>query len=200
MKPDTTAFHDPLAIQLANEGNEVRQMCEAIAHVPIQSQEDLDRLAAGAAEARRRGKELEEQQKAKTDPHNAYVKSVREFYKPARDAYDALRIAIDDRIKAHYRQVAAQREQLQQAAGAQFQLGNAPAAHATLAHVPPPAQAQGVTIRKSVKFQVINADMVPREFCSPDGGKIGEAVKVAGLACVIPGVRVFEDETVAVRS
>lgn len=197
-KPDTSAFHDPLAIQLSNEGAEVAQMVTALEQAPINSPDDLAKLGELVKEAKRRGKQLEADEKAWTEESSEFVKRVRAYYKPARDAYKRLEDAIKSRLLRHEREVQQAREQLQQAAGAAFQAGNAQAAHAALAQVPQATQVAGVSFRKSITYQVTDPDLVPRAFCSPDGAKIGAAVKAAGLACAIPGVRVFEDSTAAV--
>lgn len=48
------------------------------------------------------------------------------------------------------------------------------------------------TTRKILRFEVINADLIPREYLCPDEKKIGAAVR-AKIATAIPGVRIWED-------
>lgn len=43
-------------------------------------------------------------------------------------------------------------------------------------------------------FQIINSELVPRQFCDPSETKIRAMVKMAGLTTDIPGVRVFKKE------
>jgi hypothetical protein len=43
------------------------------------------------------------------------------------------------------------------------------------------------------KFEVVDASQVPREYLSPDLAKIGAVVKSLKDACVIPGVRVYNE-------
>lgn len=51
--------------------------------------------------------------------------------------------------------------------------------------------------RKVKKYEIVNPDMVPREFCEPSAGKIWKAVQ-AGVVS-INGVRIWEEEDLAIR-
>lgn len=48
------------------------------------------------------------------------------------------------------------------------------------------------TVRKIMKFEVIDPNLVPREYLMPDEKKIGAAVR-AKLATSIPGVKIWEE-------
>lgn len=50
---------------------------------------------------------------------------------------------------------------------------------------------------KTWKYEITNEAEVPRLYCSPDRGKLQDAVR-SGLR-EIPGVRIFEEETIKVR-
>jgi len=61
-----------------------------------------------------------------------------------------------------------------------------------------PQAVEGVSVRKVWKFEILDERLVPRELCSVDLGKVRQAV--AAGARDIPGVRVYEDQVVAVRT
>jgi predicted RNA-binding protein with RPS1 domain len=55
-----------------------------------------------------------------------------------------------------------------------------------------PKQAGSVT-RTTWKFEIDNADEIPREFCDPNPTKIRKVVEALGDKCKIPGVRVWQE-------
>jgi hypothetical protein len=59
---------------------------------------------------------------------------------------------------------------------------------------PPPVDVPGITYRVSRDFRVVDADRVPREYCSPDRDKIK-----ASRTEEIPGVEFFEVSKPVVR-
>lgn len=63
-----------------------------------------------------------------------------------------------------------------------------------------PVKVQGVSTRTVWKFRVVNADDVERGYCSPDEVKIRAAVAAGARGNDIPGVRIYEDQVVTVRS
>jgi hypothetical protein len=60
-------------------------------------------------------------------------------------------------------------------------------------------QVKGVTVREVTKWEVTDADAVPRQFCSPDPKKIQAHLDAGGLEA-IKGVRFYKDAQVAVRT
>lgn len=52
-------------------------------------------------------------------------------------------------------------------------------------------------VRKTWKYDIVKDADVPREFCSPDLGKIRAAVYAGKRE--IPGVRIYEEESIGVR-
>lgn len=59
---------------------------------------------------------------------------------------------------------------------------------------------QGVSTRKVWKFRIIDANLIPREYMTVDEKKIGGVVRALKDATNIPGVEVYAEDTVAVRS
>jgi hypothetical protein len=52
------------------------------------------------------------------------------------------------------------------------------------------------TIQERWTFEIVNPDLVPREWCIPDEVKIGRAVR-AGLMTELPGVKIFKTKSTA---
>jgi hypothetical protein len=55
-----------------------------------------------------------------------------------------------------------------------------------------PKQAGSVTVTRW-KYEIVNPDEVPREFCDPTPGRIRKVVDALGDKCKIPGIRVWKD-------
>jgi len=63
-------------------------------------------------------------------------------------------------------------------------------------YAPPVVMAPVISgLTKVWKYEIIDADLVPREYCSPDAGKLQTAVKTDKVR-EIPGVRIWEDESI----
>lgn len=65
--------------------------------------------------------------------------------------------------------------------------------------LPPPPKVHGVSTRTTWNFRIVNPAIIPRDFLTPDLGKIGGVVRALKGYANIPGVEAYEDRTVAVR-
>lgn len=57
--------------------------------------------------------------------------------------------------------------------------------------VPAVPKQQGSVLRQTWLFEIVDADAVPRQYCTPDEKKIRKVVQALGNAANIPGVRVW---------
>ena len=57
----------------------------------------------------------------------------------------------------------------------------------------------GMTLRKNWSFRVTNPDLIPREYLMPDLVKIGGVVRALKNQCRIPGIEVYEEDTIQGR-
>lgn len=106
---------------------------------------------------------------------------------------EAARKAEEDR-----RLVAAQEMQDQGEADVAEEILTAPIAPVIKA--PPPApKAASVQMVKVWKYEITDAAKLPREYLTPDETKIGRMVKASSGTLVIPGVRIYCEETAAKR-
>lgn len=75
---------------------------------------------------------------------------------------------------------------------------NAPAQPAAVKPTTPePPKVAGVSMRDETKYEIVDPNVVPREFCTPDDKKIRNYVKAMGKSTNIPGVRVWVEKTVS---
>ena len=60
--------------------------------------------------------------------------------------------------------------------------------------------AQGISMRKTWKYRVVNRDLIPRDYMLEDDKKIGGVVRAMGEQTNIPGIEVYCETGVAARS
>lgn len=66
--------------------------------------------------------------------------------------------------------------------------------------LPVPPKPKGITSTKVWKFRVVDAALVPREYLVVDEKAIGQVVRALKAQTHIPGVEVYSEDIVAVRS
>lgn len=71
-------------------------------------------------------------------------------------------------------------------------------ANANASPIPYMPEAEGVSTRYERRFRVVDADKVPRQFCSPDEDKIKAYLRDGGVEA-IAGIEFFDHAIVAVR-
>ena len=63
-----------------------------------------------------------------------------------------------------------------------------------------PPRVAGQSVRKAWKFEIVDAQAIPREYLVPDESKIRKVVAALGADAVIAGVRVYAETVIASRS
>ena len=145
-----------------------------------------------AAEAARKERERQEAEAAKI-AEAARLKREKEEAK-ARELEAAGRAekaeALRQKAEAAEAQKLAEAEAQRQAAAA------IPAA--PVVHIPQP-KAEGVSSRQIWKYEIVDKDLLPREYTLPDDKAIGGVVRALKDKTNIPGVRVYSENTYATR-
>ncbi len=59
---------------------------------------------------------------------------------------------------------------------------------------------EGTTTKKLWKFEIIDEKLIPRSYLIPDTAKIGKEVRACGDSLSIPGIRIYAEETLAVKA
>jgi len=171
-------------------------------------------------------KVLDDNRKQRTRPIDAAKKAVMDEYKPVETELATARMAITagistfdraERMKALEAQQAAdeaaakERARLAKLAEKAEARGDTAKADeferrsefvATQAPVAvPPPKLEGVSTRQVWKFDVVDASQLPNRYLVPDMVALGAAVKSLGADAtnVIPGIRVWAEETAVVR-
>ncbi len=159
---------------------------------------------ATAAHAARMARQAREILKAKDEERKTITTPLLEA-KRATDAYFKPTLETIERIKRHYEQAIAtydrQREQARAAvlvqSAAEISVGIVPTEP-----IPEPVHVEKTSVRHGWEPEIVDPDLVPREFCSPDLKKIRDAIWYADTHRPpqdIPGVRFVPKSIVVVR-
>jgi len=62
----------------------------------------------------------------------------------------------------------------------------------------PPAR--GISFRSAWTYEIVDSELIPREYLTPDLGAIGKVVRALKGETRIPGIRVYETKTTQVRT
>jgi len=160
----------------------------------IETDEQQEEVAVILRDVKDRYRVLEEKRKEITVPLNAALKAVNNLFRPPREKFEALEYLLKEKITEYLARKAQENVVALQAAAVAETSEEATEALAAIAPVLPP---QGVSVRQVTKFEIVNADLVPRELCSPDPDKIKLAIS-AGRE--VPGIRIFQEDQVTARS
>lgn len=175
----------------------------------IQSDEDVDSASKFLKVIAESRKTVEERRQFFVRPLNNHVSAINEMFKkflaPAVEADRILRGKIATFRTEQQRTRLEEQKRIQAAADAlqkklneEAEAEGVPAAKVMAGTVlAPPSTLGNVNIRKVWKFDVLDDEMVPREYLVVDEKLIRAAV--AGGAREIPGVRIYQDEQIAVR-
>lgn len=165
-----------------------------------------DRLKQPKEDARKAWKNWCDLENELVEP---YDRIEREIIKPAmarfQDAEDRKRRIEEDRLRAEQKK----REEDAKLAAAQAaedsgehdiaeQIMDAPVMVAPVV-LPPIATPAGISYRDVWKFEIVNPDLVPREYLTIDEKKIGGVVRALKGETKIQGVRIYSEKSVAGR-
>ena len=64
----------------------------------------------------------------------------------------------------------------------------------------PTPKLAGTSFKKVWKFKIVDAKLIPAEYLMPDEAKIGKVVSAMRDSAKIPGIEVYEDEVISMRS
>ena len=170
---------------------------------------------AMAGETKRLGKKLEEGRKEVIEDPSRFVKSVNGLIKGFTDPLNTIESGLKTKIGQYQYKVELERREAERKAQEEVRklqakldaqakkTGIAPIQVQAPVVVPQKTVARSdngsaAHIRRVWKAEIVDAQAVPREFCSPDMRLINEAVK-AGIR-EVPGLRIFEDIQTILRT
>jgi hypothetical protein len=184
-------------------------MVDAAESWVIQSEADVEDASKYLKVIADSKKTIEERRQFLVRPLNNHVSSINEMFKrflaPALEADRILRGKISTfRTEQQKARLEEQRRVNEAAAALQRKLSDEAAAEGVEAPkvmaptvLPPPATIGNASMRKVWKFDVLDDELVPRDYLVVDESLIRKAM-AAGVR-EIPGVRIYQDEQVTIR-
>lgn len=163
----------------------------------VTSRETMALGAQLADKARDRLRALEDERKQFTSPLLAAKALVDATYKPSTKALIDAIDAAKSKIATFSREEEDRRRAQMTVSAIQYQAGGTPTAM-----IPEPPVVQGVSTRVVWKVRVLDPDMVPRQYCSPDQQKLQSAIWYADTdnpPQPILGCEFYRDDIVTIR-
>lgn len=116
-------------------------------------------------------KRLDERRTAITKPLLASKRQIDDLFSPALNALKEIEQVLKGKIGAYTLKQTVALAQAMQVSAATYAAGGTPTDI-----IPEVATTKGVSTKVSWDFEVVNPDLVPREFCTPDRTKIAQAI------------------------
>jgi len=196
---------------------EFQKMAEAAKAILIENEETSKAALTLAAESKRLAKRIEDAQDALIEKEQSWIKRVKGFAKPYLEKLAGIEAAIKQKIKDYSARVELERrkaeeaarkatEELQKKLDAEAKAAGVEAPKIELPLIPPKKDAGTVrdetgatAYQKSVwLFEVVDTKLLPWEMMMPDEKKIRKAVQMG--ARVIPGIKIWEEKQISIRS
>lgn len=181
---------------------QAQQVAAAVPALSISNAAEYLQAGQGLVEIKSRWKAVEEKRTSLVKPLNDVVKNINAMFKPVLDQWDTT-MDVVKRAMLDYqvREADAQRKALQAAATMAQQGQTGQEFHALVAQGSAmPVKPQGITSRVIWRWKVTDAALVPREYLCVDASKLDAVVKEAKEGVKIPGIEVYREEVMAVRT
>lgn len=207
---NSAAVEEPVAIEryrgeLAAESKEATDLLSLIETLNILTQDDYDMMGEVLIEVKKRHNVLEGKKRAATDPLNSSLNEIRSWFNPVQAYYLKCEAILKAKIAGYEEARAKANQEAVDAVGqAMADGGDEADVDAALAQVNVAEKPKGISTRMVWDFEIINADLLPRDYLVIDTTKIRKVMQLSaahdGTPEPIPGVRFFQKTTVSART
>lgn len=188
--------------QLQEQGKTYTSALEEYKKFEIQTQEHYDFACEQLRLVAAQRKEFDKQEKQATQPINSALSTIRGWFKAVDSPLQAIETVLRQKVSAYNAAKQAENQARMNQAAAAFQQGNGSVGLQLINQVQaqPVVKAAGVSTTKRIQFRYTDPKLVPREYCAPVDALIRAQLKITGLQTKIPGIEVYEELGVSVRS
>lgn len=166
----------------------------------VTNQQQMDLASGWLHEVKERWSVIEEQRKGFAKPLQDKVKEVQAYFKPPLDLLSQAERILKQKISEGSQRAQAAQQAALTAAHQALQQGNMQgvAIATQTVQAADVALSAGIGMRGIVRFEITDPSLLPPVFWSPDPAKVQQAIDAGHR--VIPGVRVWEEQSVTARS
>lgn len=195
------ALPDNMESQLKQEETAAQTALREIEALPVTTDEELAFAAEILVDCKTAWSTLETQKKTATDPLNATIKTIRDWFRPAQDLYVKAESALKAKIAAYHRFKQEEKAAAMLAAQAVVATGTEQEIRAAVEAIPDLApRVEGVSVRETWTYEIVDLSLLPREWMVPNHQALAEAAKQYKGELAIPGVRPVAKDIVAART
>ena len=179
-----------------------QQVAAAVPALSISNAAEYLQAGQGLVEIKSRWKAVEEKRTSLVKPLNDVVKNINAMFKPVLDQWDTTMDVVKRAMIDYQVQEADVQRKALEAAAAMAQQGQTGQEFTALVAQGSamPAKAQGISTRVMWRWKVTDVALVPREYLCVDASKLDAVVKEAKEGVNIPGIEVYREEVMAVRT
>lgn len=181
---------------------QAQQVAASVPTLVIGTSDEYQQAAAGLVELKTRWKVVEDKRTSLVKPLNDVVKSINAMFKPVLDQWDRTMEVVKRAMQEYQvREAETQRKALEDAAKLAQQGETGQHFHALVAQGSAmPTKAQGISTRVMWRWKVVDGAAIPREYLCVDVAKVDAAVKEGKENTKIPGIEVYREDVMAVRT
>lgn len=186
-----------LLTELEAEKSEVVKAMVSLKDFPIETREDLELAAGLVNDVVEKRKRVDERLRAITKPMREAEASVRELFRPVQTAIAEVEEWLKRHIAEAQANIDAKNRELMAATEIAMQSGLTEAATTLASSIQSTATPAGVQIREHWSFEIVDHDLVPREYLKVNEAALRAAVQATKGSTNIPGVRAIMTPIVA---
>ncbi len=144
---------------------------------------------------KRRSQELQAVKEGITKPMRESLSATQALFKPVESRYEEAERLLKDKIASYLRRRQEENRAALQTAAAANDISTVVELASKAAPVP-----EGISTRTLFDAEVIDESQIPREYLIPDFTKIRAVIRASKGSVAIPGIRVVERTSVAVKT
>jgi hypothetical protein len=164
--------------------------------LPVRTNEEITMASELLVDVKGRYKRLEERLHEITKPLNAALKSARDLFRPAMNAYEEAEQVLKQKIGAAHAAIAESNRRAMLEAQARLAQGDAHAAALAATAIVERPRVEGVRVQEVLTYRVVDVTLVPRDFLVVDDKKVRAHIAKFGEGAVIPGIVVEKAQQV----
>lgn len=189
-----------IAAHLAAQQNTINGTVEIAANWVIPDEATYQATSQLLIQVKTKFKELEDSRKSYTKPLRDLTAKINRDFKPITDDLQKVEAGLKRAMVDFQQRKALEARKALEESQKALDEGNHAEFREQLQKANTPVHAEGVSTRQVWRFEVVNPDAVPRAFLKVDEQKIGATVRALKGEVDIPGVRVWAEDSLTVRT